>query len=232
MTGLSADDFAVYEDGVQQDVSFFAARNVPLDLALLLDTSASMTDKMQTMQEAAAGFAATLRPGDRVSIVDIKDTVKILHALDDDPGGADAAIRGTMARGGTALYNGLYMTLKEMVKQRRQNGDVRRQAIAVLSDGQDTASLIAFDDVMDVAKQTGIAIYTITLKSPSGERSGAQRQPLFLAVGVRHEVARAGDRRTRVLPRLHRGAGGCVRDDRGGAGVAVRARLHVEEPEA
>ena len=94
-------------------------RDVPLDLALLLDTSASMTDKMQTMQEAAVGFAATLRAGDRVSIVDIKDTVKVLHALDDDLGrGRHGDPRAPMARGGTALYNGLYMTLKEMVKQR------------------------------------------------------------------------------------------------------------------
>ncbi len=121
---------------------------------------------MATMHEAAIGFAGRLRPGDRVSIVDVKDTVKILHALDDDLGGADAAIRRTTARGGTALYNGLDMTLKEMVKQRRQNGEVRRQAIAVLSDGDDTASLVTFDDVMDVAKQSGIAVYTITLKSP------------------------------------------------------------------
>jgi len=179
VTGLSADNFAVYEDGVQQEVSFFAARNVPLDLALLLDTSASMTDKMQTMQEAAAGFAATLRPGDRVSVVDIKDTVKVLHALDDDPGGADRAIRRTTARGGTALYNGLYTTLKEMVKQRRQNGDLRRQAIAVLSDGQDTSSLLTFDDVMEVAKQTGIAIYTITLKAPYAERSSRSGSRYF-----------------------------------------------------
>jgi len=166
VTGLSMDDFAVYEDGVQQELSFFAAKDVPLDLALLLDTSASMTDKMATMHEAAAGFAARLRQGDRVSIVDVKDTIKVLHALDDDLGGADAAIRRTTARGGTALYNGLYMTLREMVKQRRQNGEVRRQAIAVLSDGEDTASLVTVDDVMDVAKQSGIALYTITLKSP------------------------------------------------------------------
>jgi Ca-activated chloride channel homolog len=172
VTGLSIDDFAVYEDGVQQELSFFASKDVPLDLALLLDTSASMTDKMQTMQEAAVGFAATLRSGDRVSIVDIKDSVKVLHALDDDVQGADAAIRRTTARGGTALYNGLYTALKEMVKQRRQNGDVRRQAIAVLSDGNDTASLVAFDDMMDVAKQAGIAVYTITLKS-SYARNGA-----------------------------------------------------------
>ena len=177
VTGLTVDDFAVYEDGVRQELSFFASRDVPLDLALLLDTSASMSDKMQTMQEAAAGFAATLRPGDRVSVVDIKDSVKVLHALDDDVAGADTAIRRTTARGGTALYNGLYMALKDMVKQRRQNGDVRRQAIAVLSDGHDTASLVAFDDVMDVAKQSGIAIYTITLKSGyarNGANSGSR----------------------------------------------------------
>ncbi len=171
VTGLSADNFAVFEDGVQQDLTFFAAKDVPLDLALLLDTSASMTDKIQTIQEAAIGFAGTLRAGDRVSVVDIKDGVKILHALDADPAAAEGAIRGTVARGGTALYNGLYMTLKEMVKQRRQHGDVRRQAIAVLSDGNDTASLIGFEDVMDVAKQTGIAIYTITLKSSYGMSS-------------------------------------------------------------
>jgi Ca-activated chloride channel family protein len=182
VTGLSADNFAVFEDGVQQELSFFAARNLPLDLALLLDTSASMTDKMQSMQEAAVGFAATLREGDRVSIVDIKDSVKVLHALDDDPGVAGMAIRRTVARGGTALYNGLYMAIKDMVKQRRQHGDVRRQAIAVLSDGEDTASLLGFEDVMDVAKEAGIAIYTITLTSPhlrsarSGSRYFSQSQ--------------------------------------------------------
>ena len=52
-----------------------------------------------------------------------------------------------------------------MVKLRRNNGEVRRQAILVLSDGDDTASLVGFDDVMEVARQSGIAIYTITLRT-------------------------------------------------------------------
>jgi Ca-activated chloride channel family protein len=166
VTGLGMENFAVFEDGVQQDVSFFAASSLPLDLALLLDTSASMSDKMKTMQEAAIGFAASLHSGDRVSIVDVKDTVKVLHPLDGDIAGARTAIQATSARGGTALYNALYMTLKELTKQRRGFDDVRRQAIAVLSDGDDTASLVAFDDVMEAAKQAGVAIYTITLRSP------------------------------------------------------------------
>lgn len=167
VNGLSADDFAVYEDGVMQDVSFFAAAYVPLDLALLLDTSASMHDKMETMQAAAVGFAETLRPRDRVSIVDIKDSVRILQPLTGAFDTAIAAIRATTARGGTALFNGLYLTLDDMVKQRRRNGEVRRQAIAVLSDGEDTASLVGHEEVMAQAKRAGIAIYTITLKSPS-----------------------------------------------------------------
>lgn len=165
LKGLAANEFTVLEDGVQQDVSFFASSEVPLDLSILLDTSASMTDKLQTAQDAAVGFAMRLNPPDRISIVSIKDAVKVVHALDGDVEGALGAIRQTTASGGTALYNAMYMSMKEMVKQRSGNGEVRRQAIAVLSDGVDTASLVSFDDVMDVAKQSGIAIYTITLTS-------------------------------------------------------------------
>jgi Ca-activated chloride channel homolog len=165
VSGLRPSDFAVFEDGIQQDVSFFGASGVPLDLAILLDTSASMTGKMQLVQQAAIGFLNTLRAGDRAIIVDIKDATKIMYALGDDMEAAKQAILSTAPRGGTALYNGTYLTLKEMVKERRGNADVRRQALVVLSDGDDTASLVTYDDLMDLAKQSGIAIYTITMRS-------------------------------------------------------------------
>lgn len=163
--GLTPDDFAVFEDGVQQDVSFFGASEVPLDLAILLDTSASMTGKMELVQQAAIGFVSTLRAGDRVTVVDIKDATKILSPLGVDLEVAKRAILSTAPRGGTALYNGAYLTLKEMTKERRANSEVRRQAIVVLSDGADTASLVSYDDLMDLAKQSGIGIYTITMRS-------------------------------------------------------------------
>ena len=165
INGLTADNFAVFEDGVKQEVSFFAAGEVPLDLAILLDTSASMTDKIATAQQAAIGFASTLRPIDRLLVVDIKDATKILSPLSADLDVAQKAILSTSPRGGTALYNGLYLTLKEMAKQRAAGAEVRRQAIVVLSDGDDTASLLSFDDVMQVAKESDISIYTIMLRS-------------------------------------------------------------------
>jgi Ca-activated chloride channel family protein len=165
IAGLTSSDFAIFEDGIQQDVSFFGASNVPLDLAILLDTSASMTGKMHIVQQAAIGFLETLRSGDRAIIVDIKDATKIMYPLGGDLDAAKKAILSTAPRGGTALYNGAYLTLKEMARERRTNSEVRRQALVVLSDGDDTASLVSYDDLMDLAKQSGIAIYTITMRS-------------------------------------------------------------------
>jgi VWFA-related protein len=167
VSGLAQTDFAVFEDGVQQDVSFFGSAEVPLDLAILLDTSASMTDKLETAQQAAIGFVSSLRPDDRVTVIDIKDATKVILPMTDDVSSARNAILATKARGGTALYNGTYLALKEMTKMRRGNGDVRRQAIVVLSDGADTASLLGYEDVLDLAKESGIAIYTISLRSKS-----------------------------------------------------------------
>jgi Ca-activated chloride channel homolog len=166
VTGLTQKAFSVFEDGIQQDVSFFAASNVPLDMAILLDMSSSMSDKMATVQEAAIGFASHLREGDRLTVIGIRDTARTLHELDGDVKGACEAIRRTTAGGGTALYNALYTSVKQLQKVHAAEGDIRRQAIAVLTDGDDTTSLVSFDDLLVLAKQAGIAIYTIALKSP------------------------------------------------------------------
>jgi Ca-activated chloride channel family protein len=179
VTGLGQSDFAVFEDGVRQDVSFFGSSDVPLDLAILLDTSASMTNKLETAQKAAIGLVSTLRAADRVSVIDIKDATRILFPMSDDATGARSAILSTMPGGGTALYNGTYLALKEMTKLRRGNDEVRRQAIVVLSDGADTASLLSYDDVLELAKQSGIAIYTISLRSKSDLLRGRNGHPYF-----------------------------------------------------
>jgi Ca-activated chloride channel family protein len=167
VTGLTQNNFTVFEDGVQQDVAYFAATNVPLDLAIVLDVSSSMSDKLATVQEAAVGFASHLRSGDRITVVAVKDSARMLHDLDGDITGACEAIRRTTASGGTALYNGVYTTIKQMQKvHAADGGEIRRQAIAVLTDGDDTTSIVTLDDALALAKQAGIAIYTITLKSP------------------------------------------------------------------
>jgi Ca-activated chloride channel family protein len=178
VSGLTAGNFAVYEDGVRQDVSYFAAGELPLDLAILLDTSSSMHDKLDTAQRAAIGLVSALRGDDRLLVVDIKEASTVAAPLSRDlESGKDAILR-TSPRGGTAIYNGLYLTLKEMARQRRGEPGIRRQAIVLLSDGDDTTSLVAYDDVMDLAKESGISIYTIMIGSGlAAEQDLRRRHP-------------------------------------------------------
>ena len=162
---LRPDDFAVYEDGVLQRVQFFEARQVPIDLILLLDTSSSMSDKMSVVHEAAVGFLKTLRDTDRGAVVTFGDNVSILQALTSDRAALEHAVRRAAPRGSTALNNALYVAMKEFGKAGQEDGVVRRQAIAVLSDGEDTSSIIPFEDVLAMARKSGINIYTICLQN-------------------------------------------------------------------
>jgi Ca-activated chloride channel family protein len=162
---LHSDDFAVYEDGVLQRVQFFESRAVPIDLILLLDTSASMADKMNVVHEAAIGFLKTLRDDDRGAVVTFGDNVNILEPLTTDRALLERAVRKAQPHGSTALNNALYVAMKQFARTAQQSGDVRRQAIAVLSDGEDTSSVIAFDDVLSMARKSGINIYTICLQN-------------------------------------------------------------------
>ena len=181
VTGLGRTDFAVFEDGVKQDVSFFGMADVSLDLAILLDTSASMTETLETAQQAAIGLVSTLRPGDRVSVIDIKDQTRVLFPMGDDMAGARNAIVATAAGGGTALYDGTYAALLEMTRLQRENGEVRRQMIVVLSDGTDTASPFRYKDVLALAKESGIGIYTVSLRSQTdAARASREGRRYFL----------------------------------------------------
>jgi Ca-activated chloride channel homolog len=170
VSGLTASDFAVFEDGVLQDLSFFSSSRLPMDIAILLDSSSSMGPVLSVAQDAAIAFVETAQPADRVSVTEFNDRANILHSLGSDIAGASRAIRSTSPRGSTALYNGLYMAMTEMIRSRRGSQEIRKQAVVVLSDGQDTSSLVQFEDVMDLAHESGIALYTILLLSPLDAR--------------------------------------------------------------
>jgi Ca-activated chloride channel homolog len=165
VTGLAPSDFVVFEDGVQQNVEFFESNAVPVDLIVLIDASSSMSDKLDVIHEAAVGFLKTLRDGDRGAVVTFNDSVKVLEPLTSDRAALERAVRSTQARGSTALNNAVYISLKQFGQLAQHNADIRRQAIAVLTDGDDTSSMVSFDDVLALARESGVSIYMVGLQS-------------------------------------------------------------------
>jgi len=164
-TDLTEPEFEVYEDGAKQNLTFFSRTQQPISLALLLDTSASMDERMGIAQEAAIGFARQLHKEDQAEVVDFDSQVRILQAFTNDAVALEQAIKKTTPNGSTSLYNALYIALKDLKRVKAETtSDIRRQAIVLLSDGDDTSSLIEFDQVLDLAKRSETVIYSIGLR--------------------------------------------------------------------
>jgi len=178
VTGLCGSDFQVYEDGVEQPVAFFASDDVPIDVALVLDTSGSMGLDLPLVRTAAIGLVRRLRATDRAAVVNVKESASIPQPFTSDRALTERAIQSLSASGDTALYEGVYVVLKEFERERKATTQVRRQALVLLSDGLDNRSRLGFDDVLDYARRVAVNIYVIALRGalaqvPRHEQNGA-----------------------------------------------------------
>jgi VWFA-related protein len=133
-----------------------------------------MEGRLQTAQDAAIGFIRKLRPQDLAEVIDFDSRAVTLQSFTNNIASLEQAIRKTAAGGSTSIYNAVYIALNNLKKTVPSNpDDIRRQAIIVLSDGEDTSSLLSFDEVLDLAKRSDTAIYSIGLRSE--EEANASR---------------------------------------------------------
>jgi VWFA-related protein len=171
ITDLTRDDFRVFEDGIHQELDVFSQEDLPLRMILLLDSSASMEEKMGFAQQAAVRFVGQMKDDDLTEVVEFGSKAHIIQPFTANAEELSKAILRTQAGGTTSLYNALYIALKDLSRRR---SDIRRQAIVVLSDGEDTSSLVSFDQVLELTKDTDVTIYTISLR-----REGARKGKYF-----------------------------------------------------
>jgi Ca-activated chloride channel homolog len=173
VTDLAENEFSIFEDGVKQNITFFSRRQQPIALSLLLDSSASMEQHLGTLQTAATNFIKKLKPNDIAQVIDFDSRVEIRQGFTGNQADLQAAIEQTNAGGSTSLHNAIYIALKELRKVKAvSEEDVRRQALIVFSDGEDTSSLVSFEEVLDLAKRSETAVYAIALRGNDVQAKG------------------------------------------------------------
>ncbi len=161
--GLAYKDFQVREDEVDQEPLTVVPKLTPLSVVLTLDTSGSMKKRLTDAQAAAKSFLDTLKPEDKAQVIRFSRDVKTIHPLGADRSRAKEAIDGTVARGDTALWDALYVSVDSL---RDVSG---RKAIVLLSDGVDDdgtgkpLSTRGVGDVLTLARQVNVPIYAIGL---------------------------------------------------------------------
>jgi VWFA-related protein len=192
VTDLDEHDFSVFEDGVKQTVTFFSRRQQPIALSLLLDSSASMEQHISTLQTAATNFVQRLKPNDIAQVIDFDSRVEIRQGFTSNKTDLQSAIEQTSAGGSTSLHNAIYIALKELRKVKAVNEeDVRRQALIVFSDGEDTSSLVSSEEVLDLAKRSETAIYTIALRGADSQAKGFREAEFMMRTLAQETGGRA-----------------------------------------
>jgi VWFA-related protein len=186
VTDLGRDDFVVLEDGVKQDLTAFAQKELPISLVLLLDMSASMNANVKTVRHAAARMVGKLRPIDEAEIVEFNQGPHLLQEFTSDQSALLDAIGRARPAGATALHNVLYITLKDL-QRRAPSSEIRRRAIVLLSDGEDTASMVTDDQVMELARSAEVNIYAIKIGAAGSERDETGEQARYLLTTLAKE---------------------------------------------
>jgi Ca-activated chloride channel family protein len=157
-TGLKEEDFAVYEDGVKQQISLFSSADAPLSIALVVDTSGSAKEEVSLMRRAARRFLDELRPRDRISVISFNQEVELLTDLTADRKKAERALDQLDAGRGTSFYDALMLTVDEVLKKA-----TGRKAIVVLTDGVDSYGFYTYQQILPALEKAGAALYFLEL---------------------------------------------------------------------
>ena len=170
---LTKEDFRLWEDGVEQQVAFFASVDKPFSLVLMIDTSGSTRFRIEDIQDAAITFVNQLRPDDQVMVVSFDDDVRILSEFTSDRGRLRNAIRRTRTGDGTKLYDAV-----DLVINQRLNRVSGRKAVVLFTDGVDTTSRRGTyaSNVRD-AEEVDALIYPVQYDTYSDVNSGGSTWP-------------------------------------------------------
>ena len=153
---LKKEDFSIFEDGVQQEISFFETVTAPFHVVLMLDTSASTEGKLGQIQQAAISFTEQLQSADRVKVISFDDRVRDLSAFTSDRAVLYGAIRATRPGQGTKLYDAMQFSISAL---KRVAG---RKAIVIFTDGVDSYSdRESYDRNRRAIEEAGIIVYPI-----------------------------------------------------------------------
>lgn len=174
VTDLNRSDFQVVENKKPQNIlEFTAETDLPLRLAILIDTSNSIRDRFRFQQEAATDFVRSVvqRDRDKAIVVSFDSSAELVADLTDDVQKLEDSIRDLRPGGGTALYDAIFYACRDKLMLDQPLYKFRR-AMVILSDGDDNVSRYTRDQALEMAQKADVVIYTISTNITRVETDG------------------------------------------------------------
>jgi Ca-activated chloride channel homolog len=173
VTDLKKEDFEISEEKKTQSiVEFVAESDLPLRLAVLIDTSNSIRDRFRFQQEAAIEFInSVMRPQDKAVVISFDTGPELVADLTSDTGKLAQAVRSLRPGGGTSFYDAIYFACRDKLQQDQPRHKFRR-ALIVLSDGDDNQSRMSRDQALEMAHKADVVLYGISTNNSGMEQDG------------------------------------------------------------
>ena len=176
LTHLQKENFRVYEDRVEQQITHFSPVDAPFAVGLLLDTSSSTVNKLARIQDDAIDFVRQIHVDDEVMVISFDDEVHLQSDFTRNKQATERSIKRTRTGGNTQLYEAVYLGLEQKLRHRRE-----RKAMVLFTDGVDTASpTSSVKETIELAKEADTIIYPILFDTryDADLMSGNPRPPL------------------------------------------------------
>jgi Ca-activated chloride channel family protein len=171
VTGLEKENFRVYEDGLEQEVTTLSSEDVPISIGLIFDMSGSMSDKVDEARQAAVQFMRTANPLDQFFLVSFNDRAQLTSGFTNSVEELQNRMMFTTSKGRTALLDAIYLGLSQMRGARNA-----KRALLIISDGGDNHSRYNESDVKNFLKEADCQLYAMGIFDPIGVRSRTEEE--------------------------------------------------------
>jgi Ca-activated chloride channel homolog len=165
VTGLEKEHFKIYEDKIEQTISYFNTEDAPMSVGIVFDVSSSMkeNDNIKKAKKSIARFLQHGNPKDEYCLITFNQKTKLLQSFTDQSVSVLSEVSIQHTGGSTAIYDAVYMGLDQIKRGKNEN-----KALILITDGEDNSSRYSASEVREFAMESAVQIYAIGQKGALG----------------------------------------------------------------
>ncbi|MEE8348709.1 MAG: VWA domain-containing protein [Acidobacteriota bacterium] len=167
VSGLQEVDFTIYEDKVEQEITYFGQDDIPSTVGIVIDSSGSMRDKFDLVTEATELFLSMNNPENELFFLTFKGKVRLEEDFTRDVEDINDALDNVIVSGGTALYDAIYLAL-----DKAGEGSELKKSVVVFTDGEDKDSYYSHEDLLEKVEESDVQLYIVSFLDKDLTSSG------------------------------------------------------------
>jgi Ca-activated chloride channel family protein len=178
VTNLPQSAFEVYENGKPQPLKFVKREDIPVSLGLIIDNSGSMRDKRLKVESSSLGLVKESNPEDEVFIVNFNDEAYLDQDFTSKIEEMKQGLTKIDSRGGTAMRDAIRMSIDHLKEKAKKD----KKVLLVITDGNDNASMMSLENLVQAAQESETIIYAIGLLSEEERREASRAKRALMSL--------------------------------------------------